>query len=1065
MVLFESGSNNILVEAMKCRTASEMVRAYQELINRLREADICPTKHILDNECSNEFKQAIKDNQMTYQLVPPNDHRRNVAEKAIQTFKDHFVAVLCGTDPDFPLQLWCQVLRHAENQLNLLRKSRLDPTKSAFETMYGPHDYDAHPFAILGCEVELHVMPKNRRTWEAHTKTGYYLGAAWDHYRCHRVWVKDTKSERVGQTVFFKHKYITQPTITTSDALLRASEDVCEALLKSQPSSKKTRTAVDKLIEIFKGKAKSELSPKDLQRSKLKTALEQRVDADDLPDLVDASDDSSVESDDGSAIDDVRPQRVATDTPKIKQWIRKDSKSKAFLTTKKGGPAWRHVKRRITIENKTGEILEDIEIQKRTADSFLHRLLPPGICGTTTVLYHDDPAVLTKEVEDPLDLTGAAAPECDDGDLRMEGFEVTYLDSNQSPGPKNIVSPDEYDLGPSQGTRSARMGRLASAVEISGAKTSARSMASRKYSTQFLCDMAAAVLDDETGELLEYRHLIKRPKYKDAWHYSFGNEIGRLAQGMPGWNVGTNTLFFIHKHEIPSERWKDVTSGRIVCNERPQKEEVNRTRLTVDGSRINIDMDCGTPTANLLAVKLLFNSVISTPGAKFLGLDLKDFYLNTPLARPEYLRLRLANFPEDVIEHYNLRDKVDAKGMVYVKCMKGMYGLPHAGIIAQELLTERLEAAGYYQSDKTPGFWRHQTRPICFTLIVDDFGVKYVGKEHVQHLIDTLKQYYVVAEDWKGEKYSGITLDWDYNKREVHLSMPGYCREALVRFNHTLRKLNHQPHKHTLPTYGATIQYAKPEDSSPLVGEEEKKFIQQVTGTFLYYARAVDPTMLVALSAIAADQAAPTETTLEKAKYFLDYVATHPDAVLTYRKSNMVLAIHSDASYLTEPKARSRAGGHFYMSNNAKVPPNNGAILNIAQIIRNVMTSAADAEIGALFINTRQAIPAKYQLEEMGHKQPATPVQTDNTTALGFVTKNLNPKATKSTDMQHWYLRDKEDQKQFRYYWSAGKGNDADYQTKHFCSAHHQQVRPRFLTPSKVLNALRASLGKKPHEF
>ena len=295
--------------------------------------------------------------------------------------------------------------------------------------------------------------------------------------------------------------------------------------------------------------------------------------------------------------------------------------------------------------------------------------------------------------------------------------------------------------------------------------------------------------------------------------------------------------------------------------------------------------------------------------------------------------------------------------------------------------------------------------------------------------------------------------------------MPGYCKEALVRFEHTLRKLNHQPHKHVLPVYGRTIQYAKEPDTSPKIGEAEKKFVQQVTGTFLYYARAVDPTMLVALSAIAADQADPTEATLEKAKYFLDYVATHPDAVLTYKKSQMILALHSDASYLTEPRARSRAGGHFYMSNNEEIPPNNGAILNIAQIIKNVMTSAADAEIGALYINTRQAIPARYQLEEMGHKQPPTPVQTDNTTALGFVNKNINPKATKSTDMQHWFLRDKEDQKQFRYYWSAGKGNDGDYYTKHFCGAHHQQMRPRYLTPRRVLDALRVSLGKVPHEY
>jgi len=187
MVLFETGSNNILVEAMRNRTATEMVRAYQVLIDRLKEKGIKPTLHILDNECSAKYKHAIHGNNMTYQLVPPSDHRRNVAEKAIQTFKDHFVAVLCGTDESFPLQLWCQILRHAENQLNILRKSRLNPTVSAFEQMYGPHNYDVHPFAILGSAVELHEMPKNRKTWETHTKTEYYLGASWDHFWSHRI--------------------------------------------------------------------------------------------------------------------------------------------------------------------------------------------------------------------------------------------------------------------------------------------------------------------------------------------------------------------------------------------------------------------------------------------------------------------------------------------------------------------------------------------------------------------------------------------------------------------------------------------------------------------------------------------------------------------------------------------------------------------------------------------------------------------------------------------------------------------------------------------------------------
>ena len=179
-----------------------MILAYQTLVDRLKEKGTHPAMHLLDNEYSAEMKTTIQRNGMKYQLVPPHDHRRNIAEKAIQVFKDHFVSVLCGTDKNFPLQLWCQILRHAEHQLNLLRKSRVVPTVSAFAHMYGQHDYDAQPFPILGSAIELHVTPSKRKTWAVHTKTGFYLGASWEHYRCHQVWVKETKSRRISQTVF-----------------------------------------------------------------------------------------------------------------------------------------------------------------------------------------------------------------------------------------------------------------------------------------------------------------------------------------------------------------------------------------------------------------------------------------------------------------------------------------------------------------------------------------------------------------------------------------------------------------------------------------------------------------------------------------------------------------------------------------------------------------------------------------------------------------------------------------------------------------------------------------------
>ena len=139
-------------------------------------------------------------------------------------------------------------------------------------------------------------------------------------------------------------------------------------------------------------------------------------------------------------------------------------------------------------------------------------------------------------------------------------------------------------------------------------------------------------------------------------------------------------------------------------------------------------------------------------------------------------------------------------------------------------------------------------------LIVDDFGVKYVGKEHADHLISVLRGHYTDDTDWDGKKYCGITLDSDYVKGEVHLSMPGYCEEALVRFRHELQKVMDQPHKHTVPVYGSTVQYAKPDETTTPLDKAGKLFIQQVSGTFLYYARAVDGTILMALSSIATAQ-------------------------------------------------------------------------------------------------------------------------------------------------------------------------------------------------------------------
>jgi len=185
----------------------------------------------------------------------------------------------------------------------------------------------------------------------------------------------------------------------------------------------------------------------------------------------------------------------------------------------------------------------------------------------------------------------------------------------------------------------------------------------------------------------------------------------------------------------------------------------------------------------------------------------------------------------------------------------------------------------------------------------------------------------------------------------------------------------------------------------------------------LFLGRAVDSTLLCRISAIASQSVTPTEDTMKQTRQLLDYLATQEEAFLTYNASDKKLAVHSDASYLSVPKARSQAGGHSFLSSDTTVPGNNGAVLNIAHIIKHVMTSATEAELAALYIMAREAVYIHIILEEMGHKQPPTPLQTDNAMADAGCNGKVQPKRTKAIDVRFHWLRDKECQEQFRIYW------------------------------------------------
>jgi hypothetical protein len=236
---------------------------------------------------------------------------------------------------------------------------------------------------------------------------------------------------------------------------------------------------------------------------------------------------------------------------------------------------------------------------------------------------------------------------------------------------------------------------------------------------------------------------MKDPRLQPLWTRGFGNECGRLFQGIRYIPV-TDKCFFATLKNIPNDR--KITYGKIVCDYKPHKKERERVRLTLGGDILDYSGDVATSTADITTFKILINSTLSTKDAVMMMMDIKNYYLGTPLPRFEYMKMLLSRFPKEIIQKYNLND-LAIDGWVYIEIRKGMYGLKEAGLLDNQLHQTRLAPFGYYPARHTPGLWLHKTRPISFTLVVDDFTIKYVGRQHAEHLRNALLQTYELTTD------------------------------------------------------------------------------------------------------------------------------------------------------------------------------------------------------------------------------------------------------------------------------------------------------------------------------
>jgi hypothetical protein len=474
------------------------------------------------------------------------------------------------------------------------------------------------PFTPIGCAVQTHVKPDAYLSSDTKLEPGFNLGTSMEHHQCFRVYVTRTRATRISDTVLFKHQYITSSTVSPESHVVAAAQQLVMAPQGNIPAGNETVEALTRVSELFTkiALAKKEVAKAKEQRNILWANPSARITTH-LPRVA------------------VLPPRVDVPVPRvavapqadccIAQIVASPSVTQPVVqapaTRSISWSSWVNVHPSAARPNYISQDKEDNDppTEQQTTRSAAQSIMQEAMLVCVDI-YHLE-YILSE-------------------DLSL----LNYTSNPTKPRAKFTVMPQQMSMW--------------------------------HLPMTWFCKMANSVIG-ESGELLEYKQLIINPMTIAKWTHSYGNKIGCLAPGMPGCNTGTNTIIFIKKDQIPKVRAKYVTYGLISCLVQPEKiDKPNRTRLVTGEDRVHYPGNAGTPTANLLTIKIHINSIISTAGKKFMTMDIKDFYLNTAMAGYEYMQLRIADMPEDVIEHYNLRDKATPDGYVYCEIQKGMYGLP-----------------------------------------------------------------------------------------------------------------------------------------------------------------------------------------------------------------------------------------------------------------------------------------------------------------------------------------------------------------------------------------------------
>ena len=1027
--------NYVVPFPVRDRAAGTLAAAFRQFLVWCADKGLQPNVLHLDNEVSAEVRDVLRGQGVSLQLCPPGSHRANTAERCIRTFKNHCVATLAAADPNFPLELWDQLLPQLELTVNLLRGSRSNPDVSAWNQVHGPFDFNAHPFAPPGTKVVAYSDAESRQSWAPHGVDAFYLGPALGHYRSYEVWVPQTRAKRVTDTVAWFPSEVAMPgpspllDLECAVRDLEAAVCACSAEpgLAAHPGPLRQLRSLSAALSGVRESFRQAAGPDPRAAG---------------PDPRSPRPENGAEGE--SPEQSERAPRQGVDAG--------PSDPKGASPTAGAAPA------PVSGRGSGGPPPARGKGRPSHACPGCRQFVGTGVqCDGCSAWWHFgcDKAV-TPQVRLRLRRQPYFCSNCrgKDASLPVAGAPTRRVDTFRAysaPVPARRRRLERRGRGRKRRKRK-RPARTPSSPGLgTGSDTPPTSDSDSDVEQAHLACTAVDLGQD--GSVLTYKKAMSGPD-RDEWEEAHAVEWDRLVKLR-------ECVQFVPRNEKPPAKGTCYFNPVLKVKRTPTGT-VKRVRGTAGGDRVCYNGDVSAETASLETVKLLWNAVCSER-ARWMCLDITDFYLGTPMRDPEYMVVPLELFPRRTRGGYGL-DALAENGKVLVKVVKAIYGLPQAGKLARDRLVEHLRPYGYRSTAVAPSLFRHDERDLAFTLVVDDFGVKYRSQADVHHLVHALEQLYEVKQDWTGSKYVGIVTKHDPVASTLTLSMPGYVEKALRRFGvEKPTRPVHSARVYDPPEFGRRGPQAPPkEDLAEPLSAQQVSFVQQVVGVLLFYARAVDATLVYPVSKVATGLARPTQTLLSEVRRLLDYVATYPDASVTVHPSGMVLRGESDASWAAETGSRSRLAGVWFLGSSSDDTPFNAPVECTSVASKTVALSAAEAEYVALFHNAQKGARLKLTLGELGYPQGAVPVKTDSECAWGLATGTRQGRRTKAVLLRYDWLKEQTATKQLRVFWRRGVENRADYLSKALPVHQVQALRSQWVGSDQAGQSVYTDRCRRP---